>query len=152
MPKFRNSQNRLSANISGHYTIRGERGQIAAPGNGRTRRSGNCFHYNRIEDTRPSIPAKVAYLAFEVPANAYVNPDLVDTFLPPSLIGHGFIATPGSTVYSGDFVLIRNKTVEFRRDINAARNAARKLLPPNAVLDLAESTAAPGAHMPLCTP
>ena len=43
------------------------------------RMTGNCYHYNRIQASRPSIPAKVAYLVFEVPANAYVYPDLVDT-------------------------------------------------------------------------
>ena len=34
--------------------------------------TGNCFHYNRIEATRPSIPINVTYLTFEVPANVYV--------------------------------------------------------------------------------
>jgi hypothetical protein len=33
--------------------------------------SNTCFHYKRIDATRSSIPAKVAYLAFEVPANVY---------------------------------------------------------------------------------
>lgn len=114
--------------------------------------TGNCFHYNRIEATRPSIPAKVTYLAFEVPANAYAYPDLADANPASSLVGSAFIAPPRSTVYFGDFVFVGNKNVEFRRDINAARTGARKLLPPNAVLELAESTAAPGAHIPLCTP
>jgi hypothetical protein len=114
--------------------------------------TGNCFHYNRIEATRPSIPAKVTYLAFEVPANAYVYLDLVDTPLAPSPIGHAFIAPPGATVYFGDYVFVGNKTVEFRRDINAARAGARELLPRDAVLELAQPTTAPGAHMPLCTP
>lgn len=113
--------------------------------------TGNCFHYNRIEATRPSVPAKVTYLAFEVPANAYAYPSLADT-IPSSLVGSAFIAPARSTVYFGDFVFVGNKTVEFRRDINAARAGARKLLPPNAVLELAESTPAPGAHIPLCTP
>lgn len=63
--------------------------------------TGNCFHYNRIEAARPSIPAKVTYLAFEVPANAYVylsTLDIVDTHQAPSPIGHAFIAPPGATV------------------------------------------------------
>jgi hypothetical protein len=114
--------------------------------------TGNCFHFNRIEATRPSIPAKVTYLAFEVPANAYAYPDFADAIPGSSLVGSAFIAPPRSTVYFGDFVFVGNKTVEFRRDINAARAGARRLLPPNAVLELAESTAAPGAHIPLCTP
>lgn len=117
--------------------------------------TGNCFHYNRIEATRPPIPAKVAYLAFEVPTNAYVyiSPlDIADTHHAPSPFGHAFIAPPGATVYFGDYVLVGNKTVEFRRDINAARLAAKKLLPHDALLELAESTVAPGAHIPLCTP
>jgi hypothetical protein len=117
--------------------------------------TGNCIHYNRIEATRPSIPAKVTYLAFEVPANAYVylSPlDIVDTHQAPSPIGHAFMAPPGATVYFGDYVFVGNKTVEFRRDINAARAAARELLPHDAVLELAESTAAPGARMFICTP
>jgi hypothetical protein len=117
--------------------------------------TGNCFHYNRIEATRPSIPAKVTYLAFQVPANAYVylsTLDLVDTHRAPSPIGHAFIAPPGATVYFGDYVFVGNKTVEFRRDINAARAGARELFPPDAVLELAESTTAPGAHMFMCTP
>jgi hypothetical protein len=114
--------------------------------------TGNCFHYNRIEATRPSIPDKVTYLAFEVPANAYVYLDPVDISLVPSSMGRAFIAPPGATVYFGDYVFVGNKTLEFRRDINAARAGARELLPGDAVLELAESTTAPGAHMPLCTP
>jgi hypothetical protein len=117
--------------------------------------TGNCFHYNRIEATRPSMSAKVTYLAFEVPANVYVYLsllDLVDTHRSPSPIGHAFIAPPGATVYFGDYVFVSNKSVEFRRDINAARASARELLPRDAVLELAQPTTAPGAHVPLCTP
>jgi hypothetical protein len=114
--------------------------------------TGNCFHYNRIEATRPSNPAKVTYLAFEVPANVYVYFDNANPPLAPSPIGHAFMAPPGGTVYFGDYVLVGNKTVEFRQDINAARAGARELLPRATVLELAESTSAPGAHMFLCTP
>jgi hypothetical protein len=114
--------------------------------------TGNCFHYNRIDATRPPIPAKVTYLAFEVPANAYVYLNLFDTTVAQSLMGHAFIAPPGATVYFGDYVFVGNKTVEFRRDIDAARAGARQLLPRGAALELAESTPAPAAHMPLCTP
>jgi hypothetical protein len=114
--------------------------------------TGNCFHYNRIVATRPSIPAKVTHLAFEVPANVYAYLDNPNLPLAPSPIGKAFKAPPASTVYFGDYVLTGNKIVEFRRDIDAARAGARKLLPPGAVLELADSTAAPGAHMPLCTP
>jgi hypothetical protein len=114
--------------------------------------TGNCFHYNRIVATRPSIAAAVTYLAFEVPVNVYVfleNPNLP---LAPSPIGHAFKAPPGATVYFGDYVFAGNRTVEFRRDIDAARAGAKKLLPRADVLELAESTTAPGAHMFLCTP
>ena len=117
--------------------------------------TGNCFYYNRIEATRPSIPAKVTYLAFQVPSNAYVylsTLDLVDTHRAPSPVGHAFIAPPRATVYFGDYVFVGNKAVEFRRDINAARAGARDLLPRDAVLELAESTTSPGAHMFICTP
>jgi hypothetical protein len=114
--------------------------------------SGNCFHYNRIVATRPSSPAKVTYLAFEVPTNVYVYLDNPNLPLGPSPIGHAFKAPPGATVYFGDYVLTGNKTVEFRRDINAARAGIRDLLPRVAALELAESTAAPGAHMFICTP
>lgn len=113
---------------------------------------GNCFHYNRVVATRPSIPAKVKYVAFEVPANVYVYLDNPNFPLAPSAIGHAFKAPPGAAVYFGDYVFVENKTVEFRRDINAARAGARDLLPRVAVLELAESTTAPGAHIPLCTP
>lgn len=114
--------------------------------------TGNCFHYNRIEATRPSIPSKVTYLAFEVPANVYVYFNNGNAPLSPSPMGHAFIAPPGATVYFGDYVLVGNKTVEFRRDINAARVGVKKLFPRAAVLELAEATSAPGAHMFLCTP
>jgi hypothetical protein len=114
--------------------------------------TGNCFHYNRIVATRPSIPAKVTYLAFEVPANVYVYLNGPNLPLAPSPMGHAFKAPSGATVYFGDYVFIGNKTVEFRRDINAARAGARELLPRGAVLELAESTTAPHAHMLICTP
>ena len=114
--------------------------------------TGNCFHYNRIVATRPSIPATVTYLAFEVPANVYVYLDNPNLPLAPSPIGHAFKAPPGATVYFGDYVFTGNKTVEFRRDVNAARAGASELLPRSAVLELAESATAPGAHMFMCTP
>ena len=118
--------------------------------------TGNCFHYNRIDATVPSTPVKVRHFAFEVPANAYVylSPPLtlVDAHQAPLPIGQAFIASPGATVYFGDFVLVGNKTVEYRRDINAARAATSELLPRDAVLELAASTTAPGARMFICTP
>ena len=117
--------------------------------------TGNCFHYNRIEATRPPNPAKVTYLAFLVPANGYVylsTLDLVDSHRGPSPIGHAFIAPPSATVYFGDYVFVGGKAVEFRRDIDAARAGTKDFLPRDAVLELAESTTAPGAHMFMCTP
>src|ERR1700689_1770139 len=57
--------------------------------------TGNCFRYNRIEATRPSIPAKVTYLAFEVPANVYVYSGGKANPAPaPSSMGPAFIAPP----------------------------------------------------------
>ena len=117
--------------------------------------TGNCFHYNRIEATVPSNPAKVRYFAFEVPANIYLylsTLHLVDANRAPSQVGQAFIAPPGATVYFGDYVFIGNKTVEFQRDINAARAATKDLLPRDAVLGLAELTTAPGARLFICTP
>jgi hypothetical protein len=115
--------------------------------------TGNCFHYNRIEATRPSIPAKVTYLAYEVPANTYVYSGRnANATLAPSSMGHAFIAPPGATVYFGDYVFVGNKTVEFRQDINAARSGALSLLPRDAVLKPAEPTTAAHAPPVLCTP
>jgi hypothetical protein len=114
--------------------------------------TGNCFHYNRIDATRPSRPAKVTYLAFEVPSNVYVylnNPNLQ---LSPSPDGHAFKAPPGATVYFGDYVLVGNNALEFRQDIVAARAGARALLPQGTVLELGEQATAPHAHALLCTP
>ena len=63
--------------------------------------TGNCFHYNRIEATRPSIPAKVTYLAYEVPANIYVYSGRnANATLAPSSMGRAFRAPPGATVIS----------------------------------------------------
>jgi hypothetical protein len=117
--------------------------------------TGNCFHYNRIEVTRPSTPAKVKYFAFEAPANTYVflnGVNLVDKTAATSSMGNAFRAPPGAAVYFGDYVLVSHDTVEFERDINAARAGAKELLPRGAVLELAESTTAPDARMFLCTP
>lgn len=55
-------------------------------------------------------------------------------------------------VYFGDYVLVNDKSVEFRRDLDAARAATAKLLPHWAALQLAEPTAAPGFRMFICTP
>jgi hypothetical protein len=114
--------------------------------------TGNCFHYNRIEAARPSEPSKVTYLAFEVPANVYVYFGNPGAPLASSPVGHAFTAPPGGTVYFGDYILGDNKTVEFRRDINAARAGSKGLIPRAAVLEPAESASAPGARMFLCTP
>ena len=104
--------------------------------------TGNCFHYNRIEATRPSIPTKIAYLAYEVPANTYVYSGRnANATLAPSSMGRAFTAPPGATVYFGDYVFAGNKTMEFRRDIDAARSGARSLLPRDTVLEPAEPTA-----------
>jgi hypothetical protein len=115
--------------------------------------TGTCFHFNRIEAVRPSSPAKVNYLAFEVPANVYTYVDNAYAPLGSSPLGHAFIAPPGGTVYFGDYVLVDDKHVEFRRDLEAARAGAKRLLPRGAVLQpAAATTTAPGAHMPICTP
>jgi hypothetical protein len=117
--------------------------------------TGNCFHYNRIEATRPPTPAKVTYLAFEVPANTYVymnTLNLVDSSQAAPLPENAFKAPAGGTVYVGDFVFVGHETVEFKRDIDAAQAAAKALLPRGAVLKLADLTRAPGARMFICTP
>jgi hypothetical protein len=119
--------------------------------------TGNCFLYNRInatrriDATRTSIPTKVTYLAFEVPANVYVYLDNPNAPLAPSPTGHAFRAPPGATVYFGDYVLV-GKSVEFRQDIAAARAGARALLPRDTVLEPAEQTTVAHAHGLLCTP
>ena len=115
--------------------------------------TGNCFHYNRIEVRVPSSPAKVRYFAFEVPANAYAYLD--NPYAPlasSSTSGRAFMAPAGGTVYLGDYVLVGNKTVEYRNDLNAARLGAQALLPRGTVLRSAEPAAAAHAHMLLCTP
>ncbi len=115
--------------------------------------NGNCFHYNRIEAAGPSTPSKVTYLAYEVPANAYVYSGRnANATLAPSSMGRAFIAPPGATVYFGDYVFVGDKTVEFRRDINAARSGARSLLPRDTVLEPAEPITAAHAPPLLCTP
>jgi hypothetical protein len=114
--------------------------------------TGTCFHYNRIDAVRPSIPSKITYLAFEVPANVYVYLDNPNVPLAPSPIGHAFQAPPGATVYFGDYVLAGSKTMEYRQDIAAARAGARMLLPRDAVLEPAEQTTVAHAHALLCTP
>jgi hypothetical protein len=115
--------------------------------------TGTCFHYNRIEATRPSTPSKVAYLAYEVPANIYVYSGRnANATLAPSSIGRAFMAPPGATVYFGDYVFGGNKTVEFRRNIEAARSGARSVLPRGTILEPAEPTTVADARPLLCTP
>jgi hypothetical protein len=114
--------------------------------------TGNCFHYNRIDAARPSLPAKVTYLAFEVPANVYVFLNNPNAPLAPSSMGHAFIAPPGGTVYFGDYILAGSKSVQFRQDIAAARAGVRALLPRGTVLELAEQTTVEHARGLLCTP
>jgi hypothetical protein len=114
--------------------------------------TGNCFRYNRIDATRQSIPAKVTYLAFEVPANVYGYLDNPNVPLASSPTGRAFKAPPGATVYFGDYVFLGNKTIEFRQDIAAARVGARALLPRDTPLEPAEQTTVTHVHGPLCTP
>jgi hypothetical protein len=115
--------------------------------------TGTCFHYNRIETTRPSSPAKIAYLAYEVPANIYVYSGRnANATLALSSMGRAFIAPPGATVYFGDYVFVGNKTVEFRRNIEAARSGAQSVLPRDTLLEPAEPTTVAHAPPLLCTP
>jgi hypothetical protein len=114
--------------------------------------TGNCFRYNRIAVKTSSSPAKITYLAFKVPANAYVYVGNPNRPLEPSATGRAFNAPAGAILYFGDYIFKENNTVEFRRDIDAARTSTKQLLPRAAVLELAESITAPGARMVLCTP
>jgi hypothetical protein len=114
--------------------------------------TGNCFHYNRIDATRPSTPAKITYLAYEVPANAYVYSGRNANATLAASTGRAFIAPGGTTVYFGDYIYVGDKTVAFRRDIDAARSGARSLLPRNTTLQPAEPTEAARARPLLCTP
>jgi hypothetical protein len=91
----------------------------------------------------------------EVPANTYVflnAVNLVDKTAATPPMGNAFRAPPAAVVYFGDYVLVSHDTVEFERDINAARAGAKELLPRGAVLELSESTTAPDARMFICTP
>jgi hypothetical protein len=102
---------------------------------------------------RPSIPARIAYLAYEVPANTYVYSGRnANATLASTSTGRAFIAPPGATVYFGDYVFVGNRTVDFRRNIDAARSGARLLLPRDAVLEPAEPTTVAHAPPLLCTP
>ena len=115
--------------------------------------TGNCFFYNRIEVTRPSAPAPVTYFVFEVPASAYVyGGGNINAQLPASPNASGFIAPPGKTVYFGDYVLVGAQSVELRRNLEAARDATRLLLPRGSVLEAAVPITPPRGHMFLCTP
>jgi hypothetical protein len=115
--------------------------------------TGNCFLYNRIEVTRPSTPAPVSYLVFEVPASAYVYRGRnANARLPASPNASGFIAPAGKTVYFGDYVLVGTQSVELRRNLEAARDATRRLLPRGTVLEAAEAITPPRGHGFLCTP
>jgi hypothetical protein len=114
--------------------------------------TGNCFHYNRIDASRPSTPAKVMYFAFEVPANAYAYLDNSNLTVAPSQSRQAFIAPPGATVYFGDYILVGNQTLEFREDIAAARAGTQALLPRNTILEPAVQASIAHAHPFLCTP
>jgi hypothetical protein len=115
--------------------------------------TGTCFHYHRIEATRLSTPAKIAYLAYEVPANIYVYSGRhANATLALSSMGRAFIAPPGATVYFGDYVFVGNKTAEFRRNIEAARSGAQTVLPRDTVLEPAEPATVAHAPPLLCTP
>jgi hypothetical protein len=114
--------------------------------------TGNCFHYNRIDAARPSLPAKVTYLAYEVPASVYVFLNNPNAPLASSPMGHAFIAPPGATVYFGDYILVDSNSVQFRQDIASARAGVRALLPRGSVLELAEQTTVAHVQGPLCTP
>jgi hypothetical protein len=115
--------------------------------------TGTCFHYNRIEILRPPSPAKIMYLAYEVPASIYVYSGRnAHAMLAPSSLGHAFIAPPRATVYFGDYVFIGNGTVEFRRNIAAARSGAQSILPAGTILEPAEQTTAAHAPALLCSP
>jgi hypothetical protein len=113
--------------------------------------AGNCFRFNRIEVTRPSNPAQVAYFAYEVPAGTYVYSGSNANAILASSAPKAFIARPGSAVYLGNYVFVGNRTVEFRRDIDAARLGVRSLI-PSLVLEPAEPVTVGPVHMFLCTP
>jgi hypothetical protein len=115
--------------------------------------TGNCFRYNRIEATRPSTAAPVSYFVFEVPASAYVyGGGNINARLPASPNASGFIAPAGKTVYFADYVFVGNESVEQRRNLEAAREATKRLLPYGATLEPAEAITPPHGHMFLCTP
>jgi hypothetical protein len=115
--------------------------------------TGNCFIYNRIDITRPSNPARVSYFVFEVPATAFVYSGRnANARLPPSPNASGFIAPAGKMVYFGDYVLVGAQSVELRRNLEAARDATKRLLPRGAVLEAAEGITPRRGHGFLCTP
>jgi hypothetical protein len=115
--------------------------------------TGNCFLYTRIEVRRPSALAPVSYFAFEVPASAYVYSQRnANAQLPPAPNATGFIAPAGKAVYIGDYVFVGNESVELRHNVEAARDATRRLLPRGAVLEAATAITPPHGHGFLCTP
>ncbi|MQA22096.1 hypothetical protein [Rugamonas rivuli] len=113
--------------------------------------TGNCLTFNRTDARVPSTPGETKYFAFDVPAGHYVYSPFNSTELEGGV--RAFEAPPWQSVYIGDFIYQKNKTIKLRRNLTEAQSAIDKALPGlNGHLTLAKAMPAKATYIFVCTP
>jgi hypothetical protein len=115
--------------------------------------SGNCFRFNRMEASVPSVAGKTTYFEFDVKPGYYTYSAFNGAqFRDASRASRAYNVPDGAIVYIGDFILRENKTVELRQDRQAMQQA---LAGQAGLVDksrLAESIEVKKPRAFLCTP
>ena len=113
--------------------------------------TGNCLTFNRTDARVPATPGAMKYFAFDVPPGHYVySPFNGASLQGPAL---AFEARPWQSVYIGDFIYEKNKSVKLLRNLPDAMSAIDQALPSlDGHLSLASATPASTAYIFVCTP
>lgn len=113
--------------------------------------TGNCLTFNRTDALVPATPGETKYFAFDVPPGHYVYSPFNSTELEGGI--RSFEAPAWQSVYIGDFIYQKNKTVKLRRNLAEAQGAIDKALPElNGHLALAKAMPAKAMYIFVCTP
>jgi len=113
--------------------------------------AGNCLTFNRTDALVDAAPGDTKYFAFDVPPGHYVYSPFNSTELEGGV--RSFEAPPWQSVYIGEFIYQKNKTIKLRRDLAEAQSAIDKALPGlNGRLALAKAMPAKARYIFVCTP
>jgi hypothetical protein len=116
--------------------------------------TGHCWRFNRMKASVAPVPGKLEYFVFDVEPGHYVYSRFSSAINPlRNRNVEAYAVSAGRITYIGDFIYARDKAVDVRRDLDAAKTALKQLYPGiKGEFVLADALPVSAPTMFLCAP